>query len=141
MIDYLFAAPDLPTAQADAALGAYWLPANPPFSPGAWRGDVVNAGLSVWNDAQDATSTDPSSGATITIHSYLPGLWLSVSLSARNAALEASPLLVLGADRDAAAAGAPQTTYIFAFGPGQSLARFAGMHVSPLDEGAKYSFA
>ena len=34
MIDYLFAAPDQATAQADPALSAFWLPANPPFTPG-----------------------------------------------------------------------------------------------------------
>jgi hypothetical protein len=143
MIDYLFAAPDQATAQADPALAAYWLPANPPFTPGGWRGDCVNPGLQVWSEAQDTTQTitDPVMGTqTITTHNYLPGLWLNIATNTRSPALEASPLLVLGADRDAANAGAPQTAYVFAFGPGQSLARFAGMHVSPMFAGANYPF-
>ena len=143
MIDYLCAAPDLATAQADPALAAYWLPANPPFTPGSWRGDCVNAELQVWNSAQDttATATDPMMGTqTITTHAYLPGYWLNIATKARSAALEASPLLILGADRDAADAGAPQTQYIFCFGPGQSLGQFAGMNVSPMFAGANYPF-
>ncbi len=143
MFDYLFAAPDQAAAQADPALAAYWLPANPPFTPGGWRGDCVNAGLQVWNSAQDttATVTDPMMGTrTITTHAYLPGYWLNIATNARNPALEASPLLILGADRDAADAGAPQTQYIFCFGPGQSLGQFAGMNVSPLMAGANYPF-
>ena len=143
MFDYLFAAPDQATAQADPALSAFWLPANPPFTPGGWRGDCVNASLQVWSDAGDTTQTitDLMMGTqTVTTHAYLPGFWLSVSTSARSPALEASPLLILGADRDAADAGAPQTQYIFCFGPGQSLGQFAGMNVSPMFAGANYPF-
>ena len=81
-----------------------------------------------------------ATGLPVVTHNYLPGLWFTVSQSARNAALEASPLLILGADRDAANAGAPRATFVIALGPGQSLDRFVGMHVSPLMGGADYSF-
>lgn len=139
MIDYLFCAPDQPTAAADPALSAFWLPATT-FAPACWRGDVVNPGLQVWADAGDTFVTDPLTGQQDTIHTYLPGFWLTVSQNARDAALEASPYLVLGADRDAANAGATRDVFVIALGPGQALDRFTGMHVSPLMGGADYSF-
>lgn len=140
MLDYLFCAPTEAAAIADPALAAFFLPPSLPFTPGGWRGDVVNPGLQVWADAGDTTTTDPLTGQPIVTHAYLPGFWLTISQNARNATLEASPLLVLGADRAAADAGAPRAQFVVAFGPGQTLARFTGMHVSPLMAGANYPF-
>jgi hypothetical protein len=133
MIDYLFCAPDVASAITDPAIALF-------VSADGWRLDVVNPGLQVWADAGDVTTTDPVSGQPVVTHSFLPGFWFSISQGARNAALEASPYLVLGASRDAANAGATQAQFIVALGPGQTLERFTGMHVSPLMQGASYPF-
>jgi hypothetical protein len=139
MIDYLFCAPSEAAASADPALAAYRISYG-----SAWDLSIVNAnfgaGLQVWADAGDTFVTDPLTGQQDTMHTFLPGYWLSVSQSARNAALEASPYLVLGADRDAANAGATRDVFVIALGPGQALDRFTGMHVSPLMAGANYPF-
>jgi hypothetical protein len=136
MIDYLFCALTPADAIADPALAAY-------VTAEGWRLDVVNLGLQVWSDAGDTTSTatdEFGNSQTVTVHAYLPGFWLTVSAATRSADLEASPLLILGADRDGAAAGEPRETFVLALGPGQSLAMFTGMHVSPLMAGAGYPF-
>jgi hypothetical protein len=140
MLDYLLCAPDEPTAIADPVLGAFHRPASA-ADPGGWRGDVVLAPLQIWADSGDVTlGTDPTTGQLIVQHTYLPGFWLSISQTARNAALEASPYLVLGSNRDMANAGATMAKFVFAFGPNQSLTRFTGMHVSPVEQGANYPF-
>jgi hypothetical protein len=145
MLDYLLCAPDEATAIADATLGAFHRPASAD-DPGGWREDVVNigperTGLSVWADSGDVTlGTDPTTGQPIIQHTYLPGFWLSISQTSRNAALEASPYLVLGSDRDMANAGATMAQFVIVFGPNQNLTRFTGMHVSPVEQGANYPF-
>lgn len=137
MIDYLLCAPDEPTARADATLAAFYLAASW-MSPGGWDGSCVIPSVQVWLDSGDVTTgTDPITGQPIVTHSPLPGFWLVVSQVQRNAALEASPYLMLGADRDAAS---PTNTGIFVFGPGQSAARFVGAHVSPTFAGSAYPF-
>ena len=137
MLDYLVSAPDEQTAIADATLGGFYQAASQ-FGPGGWRGDCVIPSIQVWLDAGDTTTgADPATGQPIIAHAYLPGFWLVISQVQRNAALEASPYLVLGADRDAAS---PTNTGIFLFGPGQSAARFVGAHVSPTFSGSAYPF-
>jgi hypothetical protein len=134
MIDYLLCAPSPSAALADPSLSAYVT------TDGGWNLSIVNPGLQVWADAGDTTISDPQTGQPLTMHAYLPGFWFSISPAARDAALEASPFLVLGANRDMADAGGAMAQFVFAFGPGQSLDRFVGMHVSPLMEGADYKF-
>ena len=78
---------------------------------------------------------------TITTHAYLPGFWMIISLASRSPALEASPLLVLGADRGQANAGSGMALYVVALGPSQTLDKFVGAHVSPTFAGSNYPFA
>lgn len=145
MFDYVLSFADQATAQADPVVGKYWNPGNPkanPPIPGAWRGDCVIRGVQVWSPANDVTTPTTFNGQTVNVvtHTFLPGFWLVISKTNRDAALDniGAPL-VLVADRDAANAGAPATTFIlFA---NEAIATLDQMHIQPVFAGSNYPFS
>ena len=118
MIDYVFLFANQAAAQADAAVGAYWLPGN-----ADWRRDVVITGISV------STPT-----ALVFGISTLTGFWIMVCSTLPNAALAASPNLVLALDRDAAINGHP----FVAATPGLSGTGRTSATFAPVPMGSKY---
>jgi hypothetical protein len=106
-VDYLLTYATTAAAQADPALAAYGS-VDPDTNAWTWRGDVVIAGVQVWDTRQDVTSTNPSPPpATITTHTYQSGFWMIVSTQGRVAALDADAATQLVADRSMAIAGNP----------------------------------
>ena len=142
MFDYILAFADEATARADPITGQYYIQPSA-MNAGQWRGDVCIAGVKSGIDANDTTAPGvDTNGEPITIvnHAYLPGFWLVISRSSRDAGIEASAALVLGASRDLANSGAPPSGFIVALGPGQSLSGFVGANIAPEFAGANYPF-
>lgn len=99
MIDYLLTFTDEATAKADPVVGQYFI--QPQGStPGFWRGDLVIAGVQLWQPANDVTTPVPG-GGNLVIHTFLAGFWLTIATLARVAALDSHAATQLVTNREA----------------------------------------
>lgn len=117
-IDYLVKLADEAMAQADPVIGKYYLPASDD-QPGQWNGVWCFPAQVYQNGVQDTS-----------------GFFLWISLKGPDAALDASPALVISADRDKALRGDP--TFIrFTPIPQDQLSSYT---ISPVVAGSNYPF-
>lgn len=134
MIDYVLGFPDQATAIADPVVGAFY------STDGGWRGDVCIPGVAVTVLGTGTLQTDPVTGQTwMGPDTPFDALWrIVIGQTTRNPQLDASPSTQLVADRNAALAGAPMSTFILQ--NALPLTLLATLQISPTPLGARYPF-
>lgn len=152
IFDYLLACPDAATCQSDPVIGKYWSPPSDDNPNGSWDGSRVISAVQVYQVTGTQQVTDPTSGQTYTqeIRCYYAGgtpacpgftpTWDSiVALPSATDKLASSPYLMLIADRELAASGAPLSQFIVkASTVAQGL--LGAALVSPTFAGSAYPF-
>jgi hypothetical protein len=135
MIDHLMTFATEADAKADPVVGAYWIVDAGSQGGGVWRPDICIPGVTVWNPAQDVTTTD-ANGFPLITHTPIDSNWrIIVALGQQSPALSALPQCHIVADRDAAVAGRP-----FILQTALSQAQLSALMLEPTFAGSNYPF-